>query len=82
MAQTKSQAAATQAQPTTSTLTKPAAHQDKAQAQAKPQAPAQAQMRPPALAQPLRPAPAYFTQPQAAPTQGGRRVPSESLDED
>ena len=66
----------------TSTLVKPAAPQDKASAQAQPQAPAPAQMRPPAPAQPHRPAPPYFPQPQAAPPQGARCVPLESLDED
>ena len=36
----------------------------------------------PASAQHHRQAPAYFSQPQAAPSQGARLMPSESLDED
>ena len=56
-AETKTNAATTQAQPATGTPAKPAAPQVKAPAQAKPQTPAQAQMRPPAPAQPPRPAP-------------------------
>ena len=80
--ETKTKTATAEAQPATCTPVKPAAPQVKAPAQAQPQAPAQAQMRPPAPAQPLRPAPAYFPQPQAAPPQGARRVPTESLDED
>ena len=81
-AETKTNAATTQAQPATGTPAKPAAPQVKAPAQAKPQTPAQAQMRPPAPAQPPRPAPSLPSNSGAAIPRGASLVPSESLDED